>query len=314
MAGAAAAGDRRRTGITESLDSYVEIAVALRPDRELLARYRSVFTETNWAATIGDIATFTFHYEECTDPDRTGVANRPIEIEAAAVEGTDPDGIARDVTDRPGGEPDPSETGRAGAVRRRPPDPRCPIAHSRMAPPPTQKPWSPASSCVDPSRRLADAGGGLPAYVATSRRGGLTPLMALAVHRTRRPAPKTSTPQWAGSMDWRAPSARHGAADRRRRNLVRDLRSAGRPSAISWAACMAGTDGGRTRAAADRRDTGTTAQRGLNPSRHPPKQRLPQSAQPPGHPRRRMGRPTRDASTRCVRDRLQRAVPSLRPR
>ena len=51
-------------GIAESLDSYVEIAVALATQPASLARYRSVFTETNWAATIGDIATFTFHYEE----------------------------------------------------------------------------------------------------------------------------------------------------------------------------------------------------------------------------------------------------------
>jgi predicted O-linked N-acetylglucosamine transferase (SPINDLY family) len=52
------------SGITESLDNYIETAVALATQPELLANYRSSFTETNWADTIGDIATFTFHYEE----------------------------------------------------------------------------------------------------------------------------------------------------------------------------------------------------------------------------------------------------------
>jgi predicted O-linked N-acetylglucosamine transferase (SPINDLY family) len=51
-------------GISETLERYVEIAVALASNSELLARYRSVFTEANWAATIGDIASFTYHYEE----------------------------------------------------------------------------------------------------------------------------------------------------------------------------------------------------------------------------------------------------------
>lgn len=51
---------------------------------------------------------------------------------------------------------------------------------------------------VDPSRRLADAGGGLPAYVATSRRGGLTPLMALAVHRHAPARPKNLNTSMGG--------------------------------------------------------------------------------------------------------------------
>jgi predicted O-linked N-acetylglucosamine transferase (SPINDLY family) len=51
-------------GITESLDAYVAAAAALATQPDLLARYRLAFTETNWAATIGDIATFTFHYEQ----------------------------------------------------------------------------------------------------------------------------------------------------------------------------------------------------------------------------------------------------------
>jgi len=51
-------------GITETFEAYIEAAVALATQPALLARYRSWFTETNWAATIGDIATFTHHYEE----------------------------------------------------------------------------------------------------------------------------------------------------------------------------------------------------------------------------------------------------------
>jgi predicted O-linked N-acetylglucosamine transferase (SPINDLY family) len=51
-------------GITETSDAYVETAVALATDPDRFAEYRSLFTETNWAATIGDIAGFTHHYEE----------------------------------------------------------------------------------------------------------------------------------------------------------------------------------------------------------------------------------------------------------
>jgi predicted O-linked N-acetylglucosamine transferase (SPINDLY family) len=51
------------SGITESLDNYVETAVAFATHPDALARYKAVFTEPNWAATIGDIATFTYHYE-----------------------------------------------------------------------------------------------------------------------------------------------------------------------------------------------------------------------------------------------------------
>ena len=51
-------------GITGTIDEYVEAAVALATQPGLYARYRSLFTETNWAATIGDIATFTHHYED----------------------------------------------------------------------------------------------------------------------------------------------------------------------------------------------------------------------------------------------------------
>ena len=50
--------------ITSTIDQYVETAVTLANQAELLARYRTLFTQSNWAATIGDIATFTYHYEE----------------------------------------------------------------------------------------------------------------------------------------------------------------------------------------------------------------------------------------------------------
>jgi len=51
-------------GIAETFDAYVETAVALATRPDLFARYRAAFNEANWAATIGDIATFTYHYEE----------------------------------------------------------------------------------------------------------------------------------------------------------------------------------------------------------------------------------------------------------
>ncbi len=50
-------------GITETFENYIETSVTLANQPALLAQYRSLFTETNWAATIGDIATFTYHYE-----------------------------------------------------------------------------------------------------------------------------------------------------------------------------------------------------------------------------------------------------------
>jgi len=91
-------------GITESLDQYVEAAVALATQPELLARYRSVFTEANWAATIGDIATFTFHYEESLIQIELALRTRP-----AVMAGTEMDGaeIPREV---------PEETGVAEAA------------------------------------------------------------------------------------------------------------------------------------------------------------------------------------------------------
>jgi predicted O-linked N-acetylglucosamine transferase (SPINDLY family) len=50
-------------GIAETFDEYVETAVALATDPERFAEYRSLFTEANWASTIGDIAGFTHDYE-----------------------------------------------------------------------------------------------------------------------------------------------------------------------------------------------------------------------------------------------------------
>jgi predicted O-linked N-acetylglucosamine transferase (SPINDLY family) len=52
------------SGITASIGEYIETAVNLATGPALLSQYRTLFTETNWAATIGDIATFTRHYEE----------------------------------------------------------------------------------------------------------------------------------------------------------------------------------------------------------------------------------------------------------
>ena len=76
-------------GITESLDQYVETATALATQPDLLARYRSVFTETNWAATIGDIATFTFHYEESLIQIELALRNRPAEMNGSGSDGAE---------------------------------------------------------------------------------------------------------------------------------------------------------------------------------------------------------------------------------
>jgi predicted O-linked N-acetylglucosamine transferase (SPINDLY family) len=51
-------------GITATIEQYVETTVTLATQPDLLANYRARFTQANWAATIGDIATFTYHYEE----------------------------------------------------------------------------------------------------------------------------------------------------------------------------------------------------------------------------------------------------------
>ncbi len=51
-------------GIGDTVEHYIEIAVACATQPALYAGYRTLFTEANWAATIGDIATFTYHYEQ----------------------------------------------------------------------------------------------------------------------------------------------------------------------------------------------------------------------------------------------------------
>jgi predicted O-linked N-acetylglucosamine transferase (SPINDLY family) len=51
-------------GIGETVEHYIEIAVTCATKPDLFAGYRTLFTEAHWAATIGDIATFTYHYEE----------------------------------------------------------------------------------------------------------------------------------------------------------------------------------------------------------------------------------------------------------
>ena len=50
-------------GITETPEAYVETAVGLATQPQRLDAYRTLFTEANWASTIGDIAAFTQHYE-----------------------------------------------------------------------------------------------------------------------------------------------------------------------------------------------------------------------------------------------------------
>jgi predicted O-linked N-acetylglucosamine transferase (SPINDLY family) len=50
-------------GITETLEEYVETAVALANDRQAHAAYRSAFSEAHWAESIGNIADFTRQLE-----------------------------------------------------------------------------------------------------------------------------------------------------------------------------------------------------------------------------------------------------------
>jgi predicted O-linked N-acetylglucosamine transferase (SPINDLY family) len=51
-------------GVTETLDAYVSAAVALATDREAFVAYRARFTETAWAASLGDIEGFTRRFED----------------------------------------------------------------------------------------------------------------------------------------------------------------------------------------------------------------------------------------------------------
>ena len=65
-------------GITETLGGYVETAVTLAAEPTLLAQYRTLFTEANWAATIGDIVTFTYHYEQSLIQIETGLRKHDV--------------------------------------------------------------------------------------------------------------------------------------------------------------------------------------------------------------------------------------------
>jgi predicted O-linked N-acetylglucosamine transferase (SPINDLY family) len=51
-------------GVAATLEEYVGIAVRLATDRDAYSGYRSHFTETAWAASLGDIAGFTRHFED----------------------------------------------------------------------------------------------------------------------------------------------------------------------------------------------------------------------------------------------------------
>jgi predicted O-linked N-acetylglucosamine transferase (SPINDLY family) len=50
-------------GIGETVVRYVEIKVACATQPDIFAAHRSLFNAANWPATIGDFATFTYHYE-----------------------------------------------------------------------------------------------------------------------------------------------------------------------------------------------------------------------------------------------------------
>lgn len=50
-------------GISLDIDSYIATAVRLATDPASHADYKSLFTESRWAASIGDIASFTAQYE-----------------------------------------------------------------------------------------------------------------------------------------------------------------------------------------------------------------------------------------------------------
>ena len=50
-------------GVTESLDAYVATAIGLATNPDRQAAYRALFTESAWAASLGDIAGFTRRFE-----------------------------------------------------------------------------------------------------------------------------------------------------------------------------------------------------------------------------------------------------------
>jgi predicted O-linked N-acetylglucosamine transferase (SPINDLY family) len=51
------------SGVTDTLEAYVSTAGALATNRDRYAAYRTQFTETAWAASLGDIAGFTRRFE-----------------------------------------------------------------------------------------------------------------------------------------------------------------------------------------------------------------------------------------------------------
>jgi predicted O-linked N-acetylglucosamine transferase (SPINDLY family) len=51
------------SGVTDTLAAYISTAVRLATDPAGHAAYRTVFTETAWAASLGDIAGFTHRFE-----------------------------------------------------------------------------------------------------------------------------------------------------------------------------------------------------------------------------------------------------------
>ena len=63
-------------GIAHTFNDYVETAVALATDADAYAAYRSSFTAERWAATIGDIATFTGEFEATLERIQAELAGR----------------------------------------------------------------------------------------------------------------------------------------------------------------------------------------------------------------------------------------------
>jgi predicted O-linked N-acetylglucosamine transferase (SPINDLY family) len=74
-------------GISETIEQYIETAVSFATDHEMLTQYRSAFTEANWSATIGDIATFTYHYEEALT--QIALTGRPVTESRVLAEAAD---------------------------------------------------------------------------------------------------------------------------------------------------------------------------------------------------------------------------------
>jgi predicted O-linked N-acetylglucosamine transferase (SPINDLY family) len=66
-------------GATDTLEAYVSAAVALATDRDAYAAFRTHFTETAWAASLGDIAGFTQRFEAALLR-MVGVGSRRVEV------------------------------------------------------------------------------------------------------------------------------------------------------------------------------------------------------------------------------------------